>query len=331
MRNRAVAICIVSHNSAADLAECLESVGRLDYQALSTVVVDCASSDDSVLIARSSAPANLDCRIVPLEANLGFAGGMNVALRETDAPFLLTLNPDARPAPDFVTRLVECIEAHPDRRIGAVAGRLVRPPELEQRRLDACGMYLTPTWRHLDRGSGLTDQGQWTVAQRVFGTTAAAALFTREALTDSAIEGDFFAAEFHSYREDAELCFRLCERNWQVVYEPRAVCEHRRTNLPERRRAMASEINYHSLKNRYLLRAYHQQPANLILTLVPTLWRDLVALVYVILAERSSLRAYTWLWKHRGFIRQRRRLISARRLCRSHELNRWFFRRSAPL
>ena len=235
MRERAVAVCIVSHNSAADLANCLKSVGKLDYQPLSAVVVDCASSDDSVNIAKRKAPPNLDCRVVALEANLGFAGGMNVAFRETDTPYVLTLNPDARPDRDFVTRLVERIESHPDRRIGAVTGRLVRPADQEQPKLDACGMYLSPTWRHLDRGSGVTDRGQWTTPQRVFGATAAAALYTRRALADTTIDGEFFAAEFHSYREDAELCFRLCERDWEVVYEPRALCEHRRTNVPGRR------------------------------------------------------------------------------------------------
>ena len=331
IKEKAVVVCIVTYNSAADLTHCLESVGNLDYRPLSVMVVDCASTDDSVAIARDNAPAGLDFRVIPLDSNQGFAGGMNVALRETDAPYALTLNPDTSPASDFVTRLVECIETHPDHRIGAVTGRLVRPADGELRRIDACGMYLTPTWRHLDRGSGEIDRGQWTTSERVFGATAAAALFAREALDDIAIQSDFFAREFHSYREDAELCLRFCERQWEVLYEPLATCEHRRANTPRRRRAMAPEINYHSLKNRYLLRAYHQQPANLIMTLLPTLWRDLLAFGYAAAAERTSLRAYTWLWRNRSFIWQRRRLIASRRTCSPRDLNRWFFRRSSPL
>jgi glycosyltransferase involved in cell wall biosynthesis len=51
-----VAVCIVTHNSAADLPGCLEAVGRLEHRPLEIVVVDCASSDGSLETARSTAP-----------------------------------------------------------------------------------------------------------------------------------------------------------------------------------------------------------------------------------------------------------------------------------
>lgn len=327
-----VAICVVTHQSAPDLKDCLESVGLLTYRPLELVIVDCASRDASIEIAHHSAPEHLDISLVALKENLGFAGGMNRALRETTAPFVLTLNPDARPTPTFVEALMEWAEPAQGRRVGAVAGRLVRPKELEgTHRLDACGMRLVPTWRHLDRGSGSTDIGQLSQAERVFGTTAAAALYRREALDDVAVDGEIFAAEFHSYREDAELCFRLRERNWEILYEPRAVCEHRRTNLPQRRRSMSAAVNFHSLKNRYLLRAYHQDWPNFVLTLLPTLWRDLLALGYVCLRERDSADAYRWLWSHRHSVIRRRKTIRNQRTCRSWDINQWFFRRSLPL
>jgi len=328
---KTVAVCIVTHNSAADLPRCLESVGRLEYRPLEVVLVDCASRDNSSAVARQQAPYGLDVELVALDRNLGFAGGMNVALQATNAPWVLTLNPDAFPDPEFVSRLVECVETHPELPIGAVTGRLLRPAGDGPRHIDACGMYLTPTWRHLDRGSGAEDRGQWSSPERVFGATAAASLLSREALEDVAVEGEFFAAEFHTYREDAELCFRLRERDWEVIYEPRAICDHRRSNLPDRRHTMSREVNYHSLKNRYLLRAYHQYPANLLLTLLPTIWRDLLAFAYVIAAERSSLAAYSWLWNHRRSIRHRRRLLASRRTAKAQEINRWFRQRSLPL
>jgi GT2 family glycosyltransferase len=326
-----VAICIVTHNSGGYLAGCLESVAQLDYAPLSVILVDCASEDESLRIAREQAPPGLDMRIIPLTSNRGFAGGMNAALQANAMPYVLSLNPDARPSPDFVSRLVERLESHPERRVGAVAGRLVRPSGAGSRKLDACGMHLTLTWRHLDRGSGEADRGQLSAPEQVFGATGAASLFLRRALDDVAVEGAIFAEEFHSYREDAELAFRLGEREWEVLYEPRAVCEHRRLALPARRRALSAEINFHSLKNRYLLRAYHQRAGNFLLTLVPTLWRDLLALAYVLLAERTSLRAYSWLWAHRQSIRQRRRSLADRRTCHPRDIDRWFFRRGLRL
>lgn len=316
----AVAICIVIHNDAGDLPGCLESIAALRHRPLEIVVVDCDSQDGGLETARAHAPAGIPFEAVALGANLGFAGGMNAAFARTRAPFVLTLNADARPMPDYVTRLLE--RAGP--RMGAVTGRLVRPGGL----LDACGMYLTPNWRHLDRGSGEVDRGQFAKPERVFGATGAASLFRREALDDVAVDGEIFDPRFHSFREDAELCFRLRERGWEVIYEPTAVAEHRRFNLPERRSAMPSFVNLHSLKNRYLLRIYHQTGRNFVRTFFPTLIRDVAALGYVLLRERSSLGAYGWLWRHRAELMRRRRVIQGRRTV---EINRWFWIQGEPL
>ena len=303
-----VAVCIVTYDSAPDLPGCLESIGRLDHRPLEIVVVDNASHDGSLEIAKRHAPAGIPLEAVASPENLGFAAGMNAAFARTEAPFVLTLNADARPSPDYVTRLLARVAKH-GTTAGAVTGKLVRPSG----ELDACGMRLTPNWRHLDRGSGEPDRGQFSRPERVFGATGAASLFRREALDDAAVEGEIFDPRFHSFREDAELCFRLRERGWEVLYEPAAVCEHRRCNLPERRSGMPAEVNRHSLKNRYLLRLYHQTGGNLVRTLLPTLARDLGALAYVLLRERSSLGAYSWLWRNRRDLLRRRRIIQGRK------------------
>jgi GT2 family glycosyltransferase len=328
-----VAVCIVTHDSAPDLPGCLEAVARLEHRPLEIVVVDCASADGSLEAARRSAsalPADVPFQATGLTENAGFAGGMNAAFALTAAPFVLTLNADARPAPDYVSRLLALCEAHV--RAGAVTGRLVRPVDADgRRRLDACGMRLIRTWRHLDRGSGEEDRGQYSTPERVFGATGAASLFRRAALDDAAVEGEIFDSCFHSFREDAELCFRLRERGWEVLYEPAAVTEHRRFNLPERRSAMPPVVNYHSLKNRYLLRLYHQTAGNLLRTLAPTLLRDIAALGYVVLRERSSLAAYAWLWRHRAEILRRRRIIQGRRTVSAASIDRWFSSPGEPI
>lgn len=330
-----VAVCIVTHDSAADLPGCLEAIGALRHRPLELVVVDCASGDGSLDVARAHAPAGLPSTAVELAENRGFAGGMNEALARTQADWVLSLNADARPAPDYLDRLLALVNTHPDLRVGAVTGRLVRPPAVSgasgARLLDACGMRLTPNWRHLDRGSGEPDHGQLAAPERVFGATGAASLFRREALLDAAVDGEVFDPRFHSFREDAELCFRLRERGWEILYAPDALCEHRRFNLPERRSAMPAAVNYHSLKNRYLLRLYHQTWGNLLRTFFPTLLRDLLAVGYVLARERTSFPVYTWLWRNRREIRRRRQTILSRRTVPAAALDCWFWHAGEPL
>jgi GT2 family glycosyltransferase len=358
----AVDVLIVSHDSAADLPGCLAAAAALEHRPLRVVVVDCASADGSPAAAEAAraglAAAGVELAVEPLAENLGFAGGMNRALALADAAgrpaaggrggplvevragapaaageWVLSLNPDARPAPDYLTRLRVRAAAHPGLRVGAVTGRLVReaPAAGGAPLLDACGMRLTRSWRHLDRGSGEPDDGRYGRAERVFGATGAASLFARRALADVAVGGEVFDPRFHSFREDAELAFRLRERGWEVLYEPAARAAHRRRVLPERRRRLPPAVNRHSLKNRYLLRLYHQTAGNFWRTLPWALGRDLAALAWVLAAERSSLPAYAWLWRHRREILARRRAIQARRTVPARELDRWFGRTGAPL
>jgi GT2 family glycosyltransferase len=166
----------------------------------------------------------------------------------------------------------------------------------------------------------------------VFGGTGAGTLYAIDALRDVAVEGHVFDERFHSFREDAELAFRLQERGWCTVYEPRAALLHRRVNTPERRRAQSRAVNFHGLKNRYLLRIFHQRGRNWLWTGLPATWRDLGILVYVLVRERSSLAAYRWLWRERRALWAHRRLLRARRTAPQWAVERWFFaeRRRLP-
>jgi GT2 family glycosyltransferase len=328
-----VDVCIVTWNDAKDLEACLENLTKTEHRALHLSIVDCASSDSSVEVARRFAERGvLPTTVTPLDRNVGYAGGMNEGMRHGRAPWVLVLNPDAAPAPDYFDRMLEAaaeVEAAGAGRIGAVTGRLVRvatggetPP------LDACGMRLTPTWRHLDRGSGEPDTGQFSERALVFGATGAASLFRREALEDVSLGGRAFDDWFHTYREDAELCFRLQERGWDVLYEPTARAVHRRLVTPGRRRQLSKETNFHSLKNRYLIRAYHQTAWNFVATLPFTLVRDALAIGWVLVGERTSLPAYGWLWRNRRALLERRRTIQGRK---TRAMDGWFARQSIPL
>ena len=130
MRPLPVAILMVTYNSAGDLPGGLAAVGALAPSPSELVIVDCASTDASVAEARRSAPASIPTTLEPLADNRGFAGGMNRAVALSTAPYLLTLNADARPAPGFLAPLVARLEEPRFARVAAVTGRLVReqPP-----------------------------------------------------------------------------------------------------------------------------------------------------------------------------------------------------------
>ena len=124
------------------------------------------------------------------------------------------------------------------------------------------------------------------------GISGAALLCTREMLEDVRYRDEYLDEDFFAYREDADLAWRAQLRGWRALYEPAAQGLHLRRVLPSRRARLASHINYHSLKNRYLMRIKNLDPA-VRRRCLPYMWiRDLGIIAYVLLRERSSSGAF---------------------------------------
>ena len=302
-----VSIIVVSRDSARDLPLSLASAAAQRGVSVEIVVVDNASSDSSREVARGFAPA---VRLLSLPDNAGFAAAMNAGIANTSGRYVLALNPDCRLAPDFAATLARRLDARPD--AGSASGRILRAegPDLAPTpRLDSTGIVFTPSGRHFDRGSEETAEGRYLVEQEVAGVTAAAGFYRREALESAKISTGYFDADFFLYREDADLAWRLSRLEWKCLYVPAAVAWHRRCNLPDRRRGMSAAANFHSVKNRFLLRINNQSREDFFRSLVPTLARDLVVLAACLTVERSSLPAFSWVWRNRRRLWQKRREI----------------------
>jgi GT2 family glycosyltransferase len=233
------------------------------------------------------------------------------------------LNPDVVARADFVERLIEALDSDPA--AGSVTGKLVRPQEDDGATIfDSTGIYMTPSLRHLDRGSGERDSGQYERPQYVFGASGAAALYRRQMLEETIVGEEYFDEDFFSYREDADLAWRAQLLGWKAIYAPNAIATHERRVLPERRRDLPPDINMHSVKNRFMLRIKNQTPLDFLALLVPSLTRDLQVIAYVALLERSSLPGLYFVLSNFFRIWAKRRAIMARRTARSSRMLRWF-------
>ena len=179
-------------------------------------------------------------------------------------------------------------------------------------RLDSTGIVFTASGRHFDRGSGEEAEGLYLEEEEISGATAAAGFYRREALDSAKISTGYFDSDFFLYREDADLALRLSQLGWTCLYVPGAVAWHRRRNLPERRGRMSAAANFHSVKNRFLLRINNQSAGELLRTFVPTFARDVVVVGACLTVERTSLPAFSWLWKNRRRLWAKRREIRDR-------------------
>jgi GT2 family glycosyltransferase len=190
--------------------------------------------------------------------------------------------------------------------------------------LDSTGIYFTRNMRHLDRGAEELDTGQYDRPQWVFGATGAAALFRRAFVDAVSVEGQFFDEDFFSYREDADLAWRSQLMGWRCLYVPAAVAWHVRRVTPERREELPLEINWHSVKNRFLMRGKNASGGLCWRLFWPVARRDLMIVGYALLRDRRLLSALTYPIKNLSSIRRKREIIQAHRRVLDRHLIWWF-------
>ena len=224
-----VATVVVSWNSARDIVTCLDSLIRQSHPIKQIIVVDNASTDGTPDLVADQFPA---VKLIHRSTNEGFAKGNNIGISVAESEWILTLNPDARLAENFLTRLIEFAASHP--RVGSMTGKLLREKQFIQGEpvIDSTGIEIYGSRRVKDRDAGRIDDGTRNNAERVFGACAAAALYRREMLRDVSPDGEVFPESFFSYYEDADLAWRAWRRNWEAWYVPEAVCWHRRGGAP---------------------------------------------------------------------------------------------------
>jgi GT2 family glycosyltransferase len=318
-----VSIAITTWNSAATIERCLESVCAHDYEPLEVIIIDNASTDGT--------PAILEryrgkCDVVLNEKNVGFSAGQNQAIRRSRGEWVLSLNPDVTLGAGFIRELLRAGES--DSGVGTVCGKLLRwmPGATDELTnvLDSTGMYFLRNLRHLDRGSGEQDRGQYDRPEFVFGATGAAALYRRTMIEDVSVFGEFFDEDFFAYREDADLAWRAQIMGWQCLYVPTAVAWHVRRVTPERRSQLPLLINWHSVKNRFLMRRKNISRW-LYWRLLPYFAvRDAAVVGYALLRDRRLFSAVLYPWKVRERLRQKRACIQGHRRIDDREVAHWF-------
>jgi GT2 family glycosyltransferase len=309
-----VAVNIVTFNSAGDILRCLESLAGQTFRDFRIHILDNASSDNTADLLRG-----LDLDLIRSPANTGFAKAHNDLIRSFSARYILVLNPDAVLRPDFLSEMIHALEARPD--AASATGKLLR---LDGMTIDSTGITMSRNQRHLDRGAGQPDLGQFDRPEDVFGPSGAAALYRSEVLQDAAFEGQFFDEDFFAYREDADLAWRCRLMGWKSIYVPSAVALHGRRVTPERRAKLPAIINYHSVKNRFLLRLNNMTGSLYRRDFWPITVRDAAVVGYVFVREWTSLGALFYVLRHLPRLLKKRRLIQAKRRVAEPELEAWF-------
>jgi GT2 family glycosyltransferase len=311
-----VAVNIVTFNSAGDIGQCLESIRDQTFRDFRVHIFDNASADETMRVIERYPVDHI--RRSPI--NIGFCKAHNDLAGRFPAEYFLFLNPDTILQPTFIEEIVRALDATPQ--AASATGKLLR---MDRRTLDSTGIVMLREQRHLDRGADCPDSGQFENAEEIFGPSGAAAMYRHAALDDVAIgAGQYFDEDFFAYREDADLAWRCRLMGWKSIYVPQAVAYHRRRVTPERRASLPRILNYHSVKNRFLLRINNMTRNLYRRDFWPILKRDAQVAGYVALREWSSIPAFFWLIRNFPRLLRKRARIQRRVRIDPREIEKWF-------
>ena len=219
-------ICIVSWRVRDLLRACLRSVVG-SPEAADIIVVDNASADGTVEMLRADFPT---VRLIANEENRSFAAGNNQAIRAARSPFLLLLTPDTEVQPGALRALLHVFAEEP--RAGAAAAQLILPDGSIQR---SCRSFPEPIpilydalgfARLFPRSQtfGRYRMSYWDYdTRREVDQPMASALALRRGALD---EVGLFDEGFPLYFNDVDLCYRLRQAGWRVIFEPTARVRH---------------------------------------------------------------------------------------------------------
>ncbi len=298
-----VAVIIVNYNGGDVILQCLTALQHQKFRDFQTVVVDNHSTDTSLSAIQRDFPW---VRLLALETNRGFAGGVNHALRECPHGSLVALlNPDAFPAPDWLANLVAAADQHPQ--YAAFGSRMFSDEAMQA--LDGVGDVYHISGLPWRQGHGQPNSTRYDRSTDIFAPCAAAALYRADALNAVGC----FDEDLFLYAEDVDVGFRLQLAGYRSLYVADARVWHVGSVFVGKHSDFQIYHGHRNLvwvfvKNMPGLLFWLALPLHVALNIVSILWFTLKGQGRVILrAKWDALRGLTHFWGKRKTIQSLRK------------------------
>lgn len=211
-----VTVVVVNWNGEPFLERCLNALMAQTVKPHEIILLDNASSDRSVEIARRF-PA---VRLMLMDQNTGFARGNNLAIQAAsdDSEWVVLINPDAFADPCWLEALLVAAESNMG--FDVFGSKLVNAADPAV--LDGAGDAYHVSGLVWRMGHGMQATEAAESACEVYSPCAAAALYRRSTV----LKLGGFDEDYFCYVEDVDLGFRLRLFGYRCLYVPQSMAHH---------------------------------------------------------------------------------------------------------
>ena len=214
-----VAVIILNWNGKKDTLACVKSVTRQEFEHLQIVIVDNASTDDSVSVFRKKFP---NLKILENKTNLGYAAGNNIGIRyalDSGSEYVLVLNNDTVLDPECIRELQADLISHPEAAAAGPKSCFYDKPDI----IYFAGGEVGPYGSIFHVGYGSQDIQFYNLARETEWLNGCAIMFTRRALLDIGL----YYPDYFLLFEDIDWSFRAIRLGYSLRYVPQAKLLHK--------------------------------------------------------------------------------------------------------
>lgn len=215
-----VGVILVNYNGKNYNEECIDSILKSTYKNLEVLVVDNASSDDSVELLKKRYMNNIT--VVETGLNLGFSGGNNVGIKlalEKKCDFILLLNNDTV----IEEKMIEImVETSIDNQYCVISPKIYYYDNKEV--IWSAGADMI--WKKgipAQRGMNEVDKGQFDIECNVEIATGCCLLIHKKIVEEVGLLPD----DYFLYYEDTDYTTQIVRRGYKILYLPSARMYHK--------------------------------------------------------------------------------------------------------
>ncbi|GAA0727052.1 glycosyltransferase family 2 protein [Clostridium malenominatum] len=209
-----ISIIIPNYNGEKYLKDCLDSLSKQSFTNFEIIIVDNASTDNSLNIIEENYPG---IKLIKMDKNYGFSVAVNRGIKESMGDYVVLLNNDTVVFEDWLFNLVEAIER--DSKIFSVSSKMIRYREKDK--IDDAGdEYCLLAWAY-KRGDGAFIE-KYIKDCEVFSSCAGAAIYRKKIFG----EIGYFDESFFAYMEDVDISYRAKIHGYRNFYSSKAKVYH---------------------------------------------------------------------------------------------------------
>lgn len=348
-----LSVHLVTWNGSKYIPYLFESLRKQTYQDFKLVILDNTSSDDTVeKIKHELQNFPFEYELIINKENKGFAGGhnqlwtMDYGLQSME--YCLLLNQDMYLMPDCLEKMVKFMDENQN--IAGVSPRLMRwdfdkiqntnnnIQDSFTDKIDSLGLKIFRNRRVIEQYT----QESWTEIKdnfsnnilETFGLSGAFPMFRRSMINEILLNGQIFDEDYHSYKEDVDLAFRMLFHGFSTRVLLDVVAHHDRAGAGPKemddksacgnKKKQSEWVRHHSYKNHLMTLYKNEYWQNCLLDLPWIKWYELKKFCYFLLFDRSVLKGLREFWQMRKELKKKRVEIKKLRKVSWRELRKWW-------